>query len=251
MAVSKGVLKYVGLAPKVLLTFMYRKAKEKVKLKLTLAVLAILVFGYAILTSKPPDNPPPDNPPDNSAKSADAPPSDNSANSSPPGASVAAGIAAIATGIASASSPANEPSAQLADAQKPDVPEAYDITVRCEDTTGITMVSVDTVKGTVKSGKVLYKDGDTRVSADDGRFPPGCTVRDIVRVTDSTILFGTENVVGTCDAIKDSGTGRFVTIDRLSGVVVISLSVDDAKAGVGNVDGQKYLCQKWSAANGF
>jgi hypothetical protein len=125
-------------------------------------------------------------------------------------------------------------------AQEPDTPEAYDITLRCEDTTGVTMVSVDTVKGTVKAGKAFYKDGDTKVSPENGER--GC---DIVRVTESTILFGTEAVVGTCDAIKDSGgRGLFVAIDRLSGAMVTSLSIDDAKAGKGLfADTKPSLCQ--------
>lgn len=160
--------------------------KFALKCALAVVVVTLLFIGYANLTQKP-------LPPDNSAKSVGAP--------TPPD------------------------SAKSADAQKPDVPEAYDITLRCEDTTGINMVSVDTVKGTAKSGRAFYKDGDTRVAPENDVFPSGCMVRDVVRVTDSTILIGTEAVVGTCDAVKDSGTGRFAAIDRLSGVMVVSLSM--------------------------
>ena len=81
---AKGVLKYVGLFPKVVLKFMYEKAKDEVKLTLAVGIIAILIilthyliFGYGILTSKPPL----DNPPVTSAPSADAPPPVTSAPS--------------------------------------------------------------------------------------------------------------------------------------------------------------------------
>jgi hypothetical protein len=205
---------YVWSFFKGVLKFMY----EEMKMWLVVIVVGgILVIGYNILTSKPL---PPDPPPDNSAKSTHAPPPDTSVTKTP----------------------------DTSYAQEPDTPEAYDITLRCEGTTGVTMVSVDTVKGIAKVDKVFYKDGDTRVlskaSAENDVFSPGCTVRDVVSVTDSTILLGTEAVVGACGDIKDSGTGRFAAIDRLSGAMVISLLIDDAKAGKGMFADQKpSLCQ--------